>query len=269
MSDALIGCTGFVGSTILKQHAFKYKYHSVDINEIEGHNFDLVICAAAPAQKWIANREPNADRQNIEELIRYLKTIKSQTFVLISTVDVFKCPIDVNEDTAVDETELHPYGSNRRLLEKFVESHFSNHLIVRLPGLIGPGLRKNVIYDFLNNNNLNAIESRSVFQFYPMVNLWSDIQFAIKLGLRLVHLTAEPLSVAEISEACFSQVFDQTLANTPANYDLQSKYSSLFCGSNENCQGFYQYSKRETIQAIRAYVQSEPLAVKVEKIQIK
>ena len=48
---------------------------------------------------------------------------------------------------------------------------FSRHVIVRLPGLIGPGLRKNIIFDFLNHNNVTKIESRSVFQFCPMVNL--------------------------------------------------------------------------------------------------
>ena len=216
MSDALIGYTGFVGSTLLKQRTFEYGFRSTNIGEVDGQEFDLVVCAAAPAQKWIANREPEADREKIESLISHLETIRCKAFVLISTVDVFKNPIGVNEDTPVDEMGLHPYGLHRRLLEKFVEQHFSNHLIVRLPGLVGPGLRKNVIFDFLNDNNLHAIESRGVFQFYPMVNLWFDVQSALKAGLKLVHLTAEPISVAELSLAGFGKTFNQTLANPPA-----------------------------------------------------
>lgn len=262
MSDALIGYTGFVGSTLLKQHSFEYKYRSVNIGEIEGNNFDMVMCAAAPAQKWIANRDPDADRQNIEELISHLKTIQCKTFVLISTVDVFKTPVGVNEDTPIDEMDLHPYGLHRRLLEKFVERHFLNHLIVRLPGLVGPGLRKNVIFDFLNNNNLNTVESRGMFQFYPMVNLWGDIQTALKLGLRLVHLTAEPLSVAELSAAGFGKIFNQTLITPPIAYDFQSKYTNVF-GKGVDL-GNYQYSKQEVIQAVRAYAQSEPITIKLE-----
>lgn len=259
MSDALIGYTGFLGSTLLKQHSFECRFRSVNIDEINGHKFDMVVCAAAPAQKWIANREPDADRQNIEGLIDHLKTIQCKNFVLISTVDVFKSPVGVNEDTPVDEIGLHPYGLHRRLLEKFVESHFTNHLVVRLPGLVGPGLRKNVIYDFLNNNNLPAIESRGVFQFYPMVNLWSDIQSAIQAGLKLIHLTAEPVSVAELSATGFGKTFDQILAGVPATYDFQTKYADVFGGH-----GVYQYSRRETIQAIRAYAQSEPISIKTE-----
>lgn len=259
MPDALIGYTGYVGSTLRKQHSFEYKFRSVNIDEINGYEFDMVVCAAAPAQKWIANLEPDADRQKIEGLITHLRTIKCKTFVLISTVDVFKTPVGVNEDTPVDETDLQPYGLHRRILEKFVESHFPNHLIVRLPGLVGPGLRKNVIFDFLNNNNLHAIESRGLFQFYPMVNLWFDIQSALKAGLKLAHLTAEPISVAELSEAGFGETFNQVLASSPAIYDLQSKYVNVFGGH-----GVYQYSKRETIQAVRAYAQSEPTSIKMK-----
>ncbi len=257
MNNVLIGFTGFVGTTLLKQNNFARLYRSTNIGEISGQEFDLIVCAAAPAQKWIANREPEADRQNIERLIRHLKTIQCQTFILISTVDVFKSPLGVTEDTAVDEDDLQPYGLHRRYLETFVESQFPRHLIVRLPGLVGPGLRKNVIFDFLNQNNLDAIDSRGVFQFYPMVNLWYDIQTALQAQLSLVHLTAEPLSVAEVAQNGFGRVFENALANPPAQYDFQSKHAGLFGG-----RGAYQYSKRETLQAIRAYAQSEPVTLK-------
>lgn len=252
MSDALIGYSGFVGSTLLRQHPFQHRFRSVNIKDIDGLRFDLVVCAAAPAQKWIANCEAEADHQKIQALISHIKTIQCKTFILISTVDVFKTPICVNEDSQVDETGLQPYGLHRRMLEKFVEGNFVNYLIVRLPGLVGPGLRKNVIFDLLNNNNLHAIESRGVFQFYPMVNLWCDIQTALKAGLNLVHLTAEPISVGELSVKGFGITFDQTLANSPVTYDLRSKHAHIFGGD-----GVYQYSKRETIHAVRAYAQTE------------
>lgn len=258
--NALIGYSGFVGATLRKQSRFESLYRSTNVHDIQSHAFDTVVCAAAPAQKWIANRDPLADRQNIESLISHLKTVTCKTFILISTVDVFKSPIGVDEDTPIDEEGLHAYGLHRRLLETFVESHFPNHLIVRLPGLVGPGLRKNVIFDFLNDNNLQAIDSRGVFQFYPMVNLWWDIQTALRAGLKLVHLTAEPISVANVSEQGFGEPFSQPTANTPAIYDLRSRHAAVFGGT-----GNYQYSQRETIQAVRAYAQSEPLTPKAQE----
>lgn len=252
MASALIGFSGFVGSTLLGQTEFTALYRSTNIGDIDGGTFDLVVCAGAPAQKWIANREPEVDRQCIDGLMGHLRTVRCGTFVLISTVDVFGNPIGVDEGSAVPEAGLHAYGLNRRRLETFVASHFERHLIVRLPGLVGPGLRKNVIFDFLNDNNLHAIDSRGVFQFYPMVNLWYDLRTALAAGLDLVHLTAAPVSVADIATQGFGRTFSQELPGTPARYDLRTRHATLFGGS-----GAYQYSTRETLQAVRAYAQSE------------
>jgi len=252
LMNALIGHSGFVGSTLLKQARFDAIFRSTNIQEIENQHFNLVVCAGAPAQKWIANRDPAADRQKINSLIEHLGTITCDRFILISTVDVFKSPVNVDESTPIQEDGLHPYGLNRRNLEKFVKERFPNCLIVRLPGLVGPGLRKNVIFDLLNSNNLNSIESRGFFQFYPMVNLWYDIQIAFKGGLSLVHLTAEPISVSEVALHGFGKQFTNHTSGTAANYDLQTCHAEIF-GSR----GRYQYSARETIQAVRAYAQSE------------
>ena len=159
----------------------------------------------------------------------------------------------IGTQIAALKKEMIKIQRENRLLEKFVQSHFKNHLIVRLPGLVGPGLRKNVIYDFLNDNNLHAIDSRGVFQFYPMVNLWWDIQTALQAGLKLVHLTAEPISVADVSEFGFGKAFTQPMTHPPAEYDMRTRHAAVFGGN-----GNYQYSQRETIQAVRAYAQSEP-----------
>jgi hypothetical protein len=148
-------------------------------------------------------------------LIACLDSIECDNFVLISTVDVFKTPVGVDENTPIDVQDLHAYGLNRYRLEQFVAQKFSRHVIVRLPGLIGPGLRKNIIFDFLNDNNVTKIESRSVFQFYPMVNLWFDINKALENNISLVHLTAEPVSVAQIAGEGFGFEFTRQQARPP------------------------------------------------------
>lgn len=257
MNNALIGYTGFVGSSLMRQFQFESLFRSTNIKDIQGGSFETVVCAGAPGQKWIANLDPKEDIKKIEYLIANLKNISCKTFILISTVDVFKIPIEVDENSIVDEADLSAYGLHRRLLEKFIENHFPNHLIIRLPGLIGQGLKKNVIYDFLNNNNLHLIESRGVFQFYPMDNLWTDIQTALKADLHLVHLTAEPISVADVSLKGFGRIFDQELVNTPPKYDMRTIYSKLF-----QAEGNYQYNMSDTIQTIKAFAQSEPITIK-------
>lgn len=255
--DALFGYSGFVGSTLLRQRSFDHRYRSSDIAESRGREFDLAVCAAAPAQKWLANREPAADARAIDGLIEHLRGIRARRFVLVSTVDVFSRPVEIDESSPAPLDGLHPYGLNRRRLELAVQQHFPRHVVLRLPGLVGPGLRKNVIYDFRNDNNLHAIDSRGVFQFYPMVNLWSDIARVLESGLDLVHLTAEPVSVAEVASEGFGRALEQQLDAPAARYDLRSLHARLFGGS-----GHYQYSRRESLLAIRAYAQSEPRSAK-------
>lgn len=256
-NDALIGFSGFVGSTLRRQRSFAHLYRSTNIADIRGKEFDTVICAAAPAKKWIANKEPVADKQNLASLMEHLAHVQCSRFILISTVDVFKVPVGVDEDTPVDLKGLHPYGLHRRELEIFVQETFSNHMIVRLPGLVGPGLSKNIIFDFLNDNNVERIESRGVFQFYPMVNLWADLKIAMEASPKLVHFSSEPISVADVAQEGFGFPFAQHFAErTPGFYDMHSKHAAIFGARIP-----YMYTKKDTLMAIRAYAQSEPVTL--------
>lgn len=150
MIKSLIGCTGFVGSNLVKQINFNFLYNSSNISEINGREFDLLIIAAPSAVKWKANQEPEKDLEMINDLINSLKKVKAKQVVQISTIDIYKNPINVDENTIVEMEGLHPYGKNRFHLEEFIRQQFKNHLIVRLPALFGNSLKKNFIYDILN-----------------------------------------------------------------------------------------------------------------------
>jgi dTDP-4-dehydrorhamnose reductase len=253
MTTALVGHTGFVGSSLQRQTRFDALFRRNDVDLLRGREFELIVCAAAPAQKWIANREPEVDRANLARLMAALGAVRCTRFVLISTVDVFAEPRGVDEATPVAERGLHPYGLHRRQLEQFVETRFPGALIVRLPGLVGPGLRKNVLFDALHDHQVERIDSRGVFQFYPMVNLWSDICTAMAHELPLLHLTAAPLSVGEVFAHGFGRPLQQALSAEPARYDLRTRHARAF-----GAEGDYQYTARESLLAIRAYAQSEP-----------
>jgi hypothetical protein len=242
-----------------KQAAFDALYRSTNIAEIENREFDTVVCAGAPAQKWLANKNPPEDLAKINALIGHLRKVRAKTFILISTVDVFKTPVGVDESSPVVEDGLHAYGLHRRLLEKFVAEAFPRHLIVRLPGLVGPGLRKNILFDFLNDNNIPQIDSRHVFQFYPMVNLWADIRAALRADLTLAHLTAAPVGVGEIAAEAFRLDFHNEVAPAPIAYDMRTLHAEKFGAAGGE---HYQYDKRAALLAIRAYAQSEARAVK-------
>lgn len=249
----LIGDTGFVGTSLKRQTQFDRCYASANIADIRGHSFDTLVCSGAPAMKWVADRDPDADFANISGLADHLAAANARQVVLISTVDVFADCRGCDEDSATDQAALSAYGRNRLWLERFVVDHFPSVLIVRLPGLIGPGLRKNALFDLHNDNALNQLDARGRFQFYPMVQLWNDISTALAAGLNLAHFSAEPTLVGEVARVSFRRNFDNQLDRLPAEYDLHSKHAALFGGS-----GPYLYSARESLLAISAYAQSEP-----------
>jgi nucleoside-diphosphate-sugar epimerase len=252
-SSALIGHTGFVGSNLLRQHTFDDCFNSVTIDQIVGRSFDLVVCAGARGAKWKANANPEQDLDHIDRLVRTLEQIEARKLVLISTVDVFVNPADVDEDSRTPMTGLQPYGRNRRRLEQIVASRFDTS-IIRLPGLYGPGLKKNVIYDFLHDNEVSKIDSRGVFQFYGIERLWRDIETAIDNELELVHLPTEPVSVADVARAAFGIEFTNEVAATPSRYDVRTKYASVFGGVNGEP---YLEHKAAELAGISAFVEAE------------
>lgn len=251
MSAALIGYTGFVGGNLLEQRSFEARYNSSNIEEIAGRSFDLIVCAGAPAEKWKANADPARDLANIERLAGAIAAARAQRVVLLSTVDVFGSPIEVDESSPVPTDGLHAYGSNRRLLEQRIADRFDT-TIVRLPGLYGPGLKKNVIFDFLHDNDIQKIDSRGVFQFYDTARLWRDIEIAMAHRLPLVHLPTEPVNVAEVARAAFDVEFENRSVATPARYDIRTRHAALFGGT-----GAYVESAAQTLAGIASFVARE------------
>ena len=149
-SDALIGYTGFVGSTLARQARFGARFNRANMHESAGAPFATAVCAAAPGSMFEANTAPDQDRAAIHALIDQLSRIKADRFVLISSIAVLSdFAGGVDETTRDFQSEL-AYGRHRRELEAFVEQHFRDHLIVRLPALFGEGLRKNFIFDLMN-----------------------------------------------------------------------------------------------------------------------
>ena len=248
---ALIGHTGFVGGNLLAQRGFDALYHSTNIEEIAGRSFDLIVCAGAPAEKWKANADPERDLANIERLATAVTRASAKWFVLVSTVDVFGSPVGVDEQSPVSTEELHAYGRDRRLLEERVSARFDT-TIVRLPGLYGPGLKKNAIFDFLHDNDVQKIDSRGVFQFYDTTRLWRDVEIAMRNRLHLVHLATEPVSVADVVRAAFGIEFDNRVAASPARYDMRTRHAALFGGD-----GPYIESSERVLDGIAAYVAHE------------
>lgn len=147
---ALVGYTGFVGSNIYEKGNIDKVYNSKNIVEAYGTEPDLLIYAGLRAEKYLANTAPEADMDLILQAEENITKIAPKRLVLISTIDVFKNPLNVDEDSEIDTQNLHSYGLNRYRLEQWVMDNYKDALIIRLPGLYGNNIKKNFIYDYIN-----------------------------------------------------------------------------------------------------------------------
>lgn len=250
--DALVGHTGFVGGNLATQHSFEACFNSMSIGAIRGRNFDTLVVSGMPAAKWLANRDPFGDRGVLNTLWGNLAKCEAKTVVVISTVDVYPAPRGVDEGTLIEPTIQEPYGQHRYELERRVALYFPRVLIVRLPGLFGPGLKKNAIYDLMNDNQVEKINPYAAYQFYNLNRLWKDVWTALAANLTLVNLATEPVTMKEVARAAFGTKLAPGFGGTPPSYNVRTKHAELFGGH-----GGYLASKAEVLASIVAFVARE------------
>lgn len=253
MTSALIGYTGFVGGNLLDQRGFDALFNSANVTTIAGRHFDEVYFSAARAEKWRINQDPETDAAHIAELEGILSSFTADRIILISTVDVYPTPIGVDESTPIDEAGLHPYGAHRLRLERFVADRFEQTHILRLPGLFGRGIKKNVIYDLLHDNNVDRIHADGVFQYYNLRRLESDVRRTVDAGIGLLNVASEPVATAELAREAFGIDFgNRPEGVVPGRYDMRSLHADKWGSS-----GAYLYTREQVLTDLREFVEDE------------
>lgn len=252
MDTALVGYTGFVGQTLSHQLDFDALYNSSNSAEMAGKTYGQVMFSAARAEKWRANADPIADAAHIDTLIDLIHSFEAEVFVLISTVDVYQSPRGVDEHSPVyREGDWHAYGKNRFRLEEAVRRRFPSALIIRLPALFGEGLKKNALYDFMNDNNVDRVNPDGELQFYNMEYLSRDILRGQELGAELLNVCSAPLRLADVAREVFGLDISRNPAQNPARYDVRSIHSSHWGDFD------YLYSKQSIMQDLAGYVATQ------------
>lgn len=251
--DALIGHSGFVGGNLLRQHAFGACFNTSNIESIAGRDFDTLVFSGAQAKKWWANQNPVEDRAGIQRALDAMRGVTARRVVLISTIDVVPQVAGADEGFDCAAQRTHPYGEHRLWLEQALRARYPAMLVVRLPGLFGPGLRKNILYDLLHDNEVFKIDPAARFQFYDLGGLWADIGRAEAAGLRLVHLVPAPVLTADIVARFFPGA---KLGVPPAggspSYDFRTRHAAVFGG-----QDGYVQDADEVFRRLAAFIAAE------------
>jgi sugar phosphate isomerase/epimerase len=220
--NALVGWTGFIGLELLSGLDNVERYNSKNIDSMRGKVYDCVYFAGLPAEKWKINKQPDADRQNLQRILDVLKSVTIQRLVLISTVDVLDCS-QIQDETGTNYS-THAYGVHRRMMEEWVQQNIADHYILRLPGLFGKGLKKNIVYDLIFQNQMNMISPASVFQWYDIHDIHDDINTCVKNSIRLLHLVSEPIPTSAILSDLFPESASVCTGHSSVQYILKTHY---------------------------------------------
>lgn len=250
--NCLIGYTGFVGGNLATQRTFDVLINSKNFESMRGAHYDRVVCAGVSAVKWQANKDPAADEARIKALADVLATVTADKFVLISTIDVYSAVTGADESTDCHNPAHHAYGRHRLAFEEFCRARFPDITIVRLPGLFGPGIKKNVVFDLLHDNCLEMINPKSTFQYYDLRNLADDIERAEAAGLDLVNLFTEPVGTAEILARFFPDAVVGANPSPEAHYDLYTRHAAL-----RGLPGRYLYTHDEVMAQLADFIAGE------------
>lgn len=256
---AVIGASGFVGTNLRRELASVgatvvcLGSESTD-NDFAMARCDLAFVAAPHARKWWANAHPAADKRIVDELLRKLSLLKARSIVHYSTIDVFPVLNGVDESVDCSPVE-HAYGKHRLYLERSIASIFSNTTIIRLPGLFGNQLAKNVIYDLLNQRMLEDISPRSSYQWYDISDLLSDTLLALTLPGGLVAFNSEPITNRELVAAVFPELqnllpkFREPESESFVSYNIHSRFAEFWSGG----EGPFMRDREVVLERIRQF----------------
>jgi nucleoside-diphosphate-sugar epimerase len=173
MQVTIIGANGFTGSAFAR---LLRSQPGITLTEVTRENYaqsrgresDVLIEAAGNSRKFLADQNPAAEFDaSVTHRLRTLLDFPARFHLHISSVDIYNdltSPATTGEDAPVDISRSSRYGAHKFLAEQLVRHYASRWLIVRLAGMVGPGLWKNPVYDILHSEPLR-IHPDSLYQF--------------------------------------------------------------------------------------------------------
>jgi len=244
--NILVGNTGFVGKNLKEKINFDYQFNSSNIEKLlECPSGSDIYLSCLPATKWKVNQNLYQDIQTINELINIIKNNKYNNVYLISTIDVYSnSPLEVNENYNPNFSSLN-YGSNRLFFEYYLKEVIDckNFYVFRLPALFGKHLKKNIIFDLINNNQLEKINLNSYYQWYDLNDLADHIRQLSSLDGGVFNLFTEPVYTRDLVKTFFPNKKIGYFGDV-INYNYKTKYHKTG----------YVYDSQETLLKIKNFL---------------
>jgi len=181
----LLGGEGFVGSALARSCRRRGLEHAVITRQnyagFVGRPCRLLINANGNSKKYRARERPLDEFDDSVRTVRAsLIDFPADRYVYLSSCDVYadcSSPLTTQEEQPPAVERQSPYGFHKYLAEQCVRHAARRWLILRLGGLVGPGLRKNAIFDILQGGPL-WLDPDSQLQFLHTDAL-ADVLFTL------------------------------------------------------------------------------------------
>jgi nucleoside-diphosphate-sugar epimerase len=257
----LVGANGFVGSAFARLLQSRPDVELICVTRQNFHSLpamhgDVVIEAAANSKKFLAEENPAGEFEaSVTHCLRSLLKFSGDVRVHISSVDVYSdlTSLEATRETAaINLKGISHYGFHKRLAEHLVQHYADRWLILRLAGMIGPGIRKNPVFDILNGLPLR-IHPESRYQYmstddvariaWELVekNLSNDVYNICGTGLITIReigqFAGSKLNLSELSPAAVPRRVEannekiQRLFSVPNTTDTIRKFISGHMGN--------------------------------------
>ncbi len=114
--------------------------------------------------------------------------------------------------------------------------------------------RKNLkkVFEEYGFSALNFTDSRSVYQYYNLKNLWSDVEILLNENIRIINLVTEPVSSKYLYKKIMNEEFNNELNREPFNYDIRTVNDYILKGKN----GYIQ-NKDDEINELCEFIKEE------------
>jgi nucleoside-diphosphate-sugar epimerase len=181
----ILGGKGFIGSAFVRFCEEKeIDYDCIDLDNYEafkGRDCDILINAAGNSKKYLSNERPVEDfRFSLEALLSSFFDFSFRGYIYLSSIDIYadhEDPAANREDSIIDIGRISHYGFHKYLGEKLVTHYLPSWLIIRLGGVLGPGLKKNPIYDLIHDIPLR-VDEESEYQ-YLLTDYLAELVFGL------------------------------------------------------------------------------------------
>jgi len=174
----ILGGHGFLGSALVRHCVERGLAHQSitrqNYSRYLGRSCDLLVNAAGNSRKYLARERPLEDFElSVGGVRASLEDFHFSRYLYLSSADVYpdsSSAETTREDQRIEPQQQTPYGFHKYLAEQCARHRAREWLILRVSGCLGPGLRKNPVYDLLEGLPL-WVEAASEFQYLHTADL--------------------------------------------------------------------------------------------------